>query len=804
MDAAGLQEGFRVGDWLIEPRDARASKADYTTTLTDDQLQVLLVLASRHGEAVDRRLLRAQLWPGQPGTDDRLRTAIAGLRTLFGEKVRQPRYIASVGSDAYALIAHFERVAPAATLPAVADGRTGATAASLPPSAQVTRRAESLLVELRRRNVLRVTASYLVGMWIVLQVAQVTFAPLRFPDWWMTALTILAITGLPIVVVLAWAYEITPAGVVLDAGPGGNGVLRRLPRARQSIAPVIVTGVALMALVTGFAWWRSIDVPSEAAAPGPPLIEAAVRSIAVLPLVDMSPAGGTDYLGDGLSEELSTKLAQVPGLRVAARTSAFEFKGRNLDVRKIGQALGVRHVLEGSVRRDGDNVRVTVQLIDTATGFHAWAGNFDRPWRDVLALQDDIAVSVTDVLQVVLRDNEAARASRESAHQVDMRAIDPYLAGLAALRQPGDLSRLDAAEASFKQAIEFDPEFAGAYAGLCRTHTRRFVLSRDPSSKEEAERVCTEALALDPALVETEKALASIALSDGRFAAAAKAYAGLLERNNNDADAYIGLADALAGLGKGAEAEANFRRAVRAEPAFWGAHAALAKYLFERGKNDEAAVEQRKATELMPSSANLWSNLGAILQMKGDFDGALEAFQRSLQIEPSKDAYSNLATTYFYSNRFPEAVASYERAAALGEHDYMIQGNLADALWQVEGRRDDAIGRYRRAILLAETELEATPSAPVLQAQLGYFYGRIGDEERSQRYLAEALATGPDIVYVQYFVGVAAADRGQRDVALRVVGVLVKMGFPAALLRSAPEFRSLLQDAEYKKLVGVG
>ena len=241
-------------------------------------------------------------------------------------------------------------------------------------------------------------------MWIVLQVAQVTFAPLRFPDWWMTALTILAITGLPIVVVLAWAYEITPAGVVLDAGPGGTGVLRRLPRARQSIAPVIVTGVALMALVTGFAWWRSIDVPSEAAAPALPPIEAGVRSIAVLPLVDMSPAGGNDYLGDGLSEELSTKLAQVPGLRVAARTSAFEFKGRNLDVRKIGQALGVRHVLEGSVRRDGDNVRVTVQLIDTATGFHAWAGNFDRPWRDVLALQDDIAVSVTDVLQVVLRD----------------------------------------------------------------------------------------------------------------------------------------------------------------------------------------------------------------------------------------------------------------------------------------------------------------------------------------------------------------------------------------------------------------
>ena len=115
MDAARLQQGFRVGDWLIEPRDARASNGDSTSTLTDDQLQVLLVLASRHGEAIDRRSLRAQLWPGQAATDERLRSAVAGLRALFGEKARHPRYIASVGSDAYALIAHFEPL----TLPAV-------------------------------------------------------------------------------------------------------------------------------------------------------------------------------------------------------------------------------------------------------------------------------------------------------------------------------------------------------------------------------------------------------------------------------------------------------------------------------------------------------------------------------------------------------------------------------------------------------------------------------------------------------------------------------------------------------------
>ena len=168
----------------------------------------------------------------------------------------------------------------------------------------------------------------------------------------------------------------------------------------------------------------------------------------------------------------------------------------------------------------------------------------------------------------------------------------------------------------------------------------------------------------------------------------------------------------LAGLGKGAEAEASYRQAVTAEPAYWGAHSALATHLFQRGKIVEATGALRKVTELVPSSAFAWSNLGAALQMEGDFDRALAAYDRSLQLEPSKDAYSNLATTYYYLGRFSLAIQAYERAAALGEHDYMIQGNLADALWQVEGRRDEAATIYRRAIKLAESELVATPGNP--------------------------------------------------------------------------------------------
>ncbi|MBP7609225.1 MAG: hypothetical protein KA760_07000, partial [Steroidobacteraceae bacterium] len=183
---------------------------------------------------------------------------------------------------------------------------------------------------------------------------------------------------------------------------------------------------------------------------------------------------------------------------------------------------------------------------------------------------------------------------------------------------------------------------------------------------------------------------------------------------------------------------------------------------------------------------------------------SLEAYRHSLRLEPSKEAYSNLATTYFLQGRFAEAIANYEPGVELGEHDFVVQGNLADALWQVPARHDEAVARYRRAILLAESELEKTPGKSELHAQLGYYYGRIGDPGRSERYLAEAVASGPDLLYVQYFAGIAAADRGDRAEGLRAVRELVRLGYPATLLRSAPEFRSLLQDAEYKKIVGSG
>ena len=269
------------------------------------------------------------------------------------------------------------------------------------------------------------------------------------------------------------------------------------------------------------------------------------------------------------------------------------------------------------------------------------------------------------------------------------------------------------AQQSFRDAIAIDPKFAGSYAGLCRVLVRAFQSEGDPVLLDEATAACRTSLALDPSLLDTEKALANIALARGRYEEAPRRSAGCCSA----ATARTPTCTSVSARRWRGSARAPRPRPATGAP--WrpnlptGARTPRsATYLWQRGKLEEAASAMRKAAELVPSSANAWSNLGGVLQISGDFDGALGAFRRSLQLEPSKEGYSNLGTTLYYLGRYTEAVGNFERAAELGPYDHTVQGNLADALWQAPDRRADAVARYQRASLLAEKQLEATPGDP--------------------------------------------------------------------------------------------
>ena len=777
MDAADLQEGFRLGEWLVEPRDSRISGPGGVQPLAPDHVTLLLRLAERHGEAVERHALRELVWPGVPGSEKRLREGIRALRQALNGSPQNQRYIASIGHSGYALVAHLEQL-PRPT--AIA-----ADAAAPVVGPKLGGRLHTLMVELRRRNVIKVAGAYLLGMWIVLQVAETTFEPLRLPEWWMTALTILAVMGLPIVAALAWSYEITPGGIVLDEERPG---VVRLPRARRAVAPALVAGVSLMALVTGYAWWRTIEQPTTAEEQ-PGRLAPSPQSIAVLPFVDMSPGGEAAYLGDGLSEELSSDLAKLPGLRVAARTSAFAYKGRDMDVRRIGEQLGVRFVLEGSVRRAGERVRVTAQLIDASTGFHAWTESYDRPWQDLIGVQQEISGAIAQRLHMVISPELAQRL--KVAPTLDPRAYDFYLAGLAQLRQATSMKSLGEAESLFRRSLEADPGFGRAQAGLCQVAILRYERTSAAENVVEAEAACRAALEADATLKDTELALGRLYFTSGRHEQAEAVFRSLLRRSPRDADAYIGLGRTQARSNRPKEAEQSFREAIIVEPGYWLAYNALGGFLFEVGRSLEAADAYRRVTELAPASPTGYNNLGAALLSAGDLQASAQAFEKSTQVEPSRAAYSNLGTLYYYLNRFPESVAMYSKGIDLAPEDYRLWGGRADSQWAMPKSRDAAREDYRRAIALAEKSLAVDSTDAEAWGQLGYYYGRLGDAERASRYVARGMELGPDAPFVFYCAAIAAVDRGDRQEAQRLINEAIAKGFSPALARPDPALRGI-------------
>ncbi len=240
--------------------------------------------------------------------------------------------------------------------------------------------------ELRRRNVFRTAALYALAAWLVMQVGEVTFEPLHFPGWAMTLLVVVAIAGFPVVMVLAWFFDFSLSGIKRDTGP-------LLPSAEAAAGTQETSG-------------------------GP--------SVAVLSFDDMSPEKDQEYLCDGIAEEILNRLAQIQNLRVASRTSSFRYKGQPADVSSIGRQLGVATVLEGSVRKLDEHLRITTQLTNAADGFHLWSHSYDRNLKDIFEIQDDIATQVAEALEVTLHTG----STEECCITGDVQAHDYYIQGV--------------------------------------------------------------------------------------------------------------------------------------------------------------------------------------------------------------------------------------------------------------------------------------------------------------------------------------------------------------------------------------
>jgi TolB-like protein len=334
------------------------------------------------------------------------------------------------------------------------------------------------LEELKRRNVVRVGVAYCVIAWIIAQLAEFAFENFGAPDWVLKAVVVLLVLGLPLALFFAWVFELTPEGVRREQDVDRSASIT--PNTGRTLDRFIIVG--LVAALGYFLWERQDlgqpqnDVVNEAAESNLAIepsnsaaAEQAPRSIAVLPFLNMSSDPEQEYFSDGLTEEILNALARTPDLQVASRTSSFNYKGSSEDITAIAQALGVAHVLEGSVRRDSKRLRVTAQLIRANDGFHLWSQTYDRNPDDVIAIQEDIAIEIALALETAMDPEALARMV--SAGTSTVAAYNAYLEGLgwnATSVSTGDIRRWARASEAYERAIELDPEFALAYWELAK------------------------------------------------------------------------------------------------------------------------------------------------------------------------------------------------------------------------------------------------------------------------------------------------------------------------------------------------
>jgi len=431
----------------------------------------------------------------------------------------------------------------------------------------------SFFGELKRRNVFKVGVSYIVTAWILLQVVDIVLENITAPDWIMQVFMLALVIGFPLALIFAWAFELTSEGIKLEKDVDKSQSITHVTGQRLNRNIMIALAVAVVLLLVDKVWQSSGSGPSpvadttETVIATPPASEPEEVSIAVLPFVDMSPEGDQAYFADGISEEILNVLVKTHSLKVAGRTSSFQFRGRNEDLRTIGEALGVKNILEGSIRKASNRVRITAQLVTAEDGFHLWSETYDRELTDIFAIQDEIARSITDALAIELNLADSGQ-SLVTVSTENMEAYDRYLEARSLIAQRLDFPR---AISLLQEATQMDPDFAEGWAANAQAHSLSIYyrdVDRD-ETKNTAEAMALRALELDPNLSMAHSVLGDIYRDRYQWSKARERYLHALSLNPDEIEANSQYAQMLWRTSYFDEALKYSSRAVDLDPLSW-------------------------------------------------------------------------------------------------------------------------------------------------------------------------------------------------------------------------------------------
>jgi TolB-like protein/tetratricopeptide (TPR) repeat protein/DNA-binding winged helix-turn-helix (wHTH) protein len=783
---ADLLQGFYLGDLVVEPLKGQVIGRAGPRHLPPKAVEVLLCLARTPGELVTRQTLIEDAWGADSGSHEALSHAVGEIRHALDDQVDDPVFIQTLPRRGYRLV-----VEPT---PAILDESSIIIGAK----GGVSVNDIGLFENLKRRGVFETALAYLIVGWLLIQIGDIVFAQLHFPQWAGTFVTVLVIAGFPIAITLSWFLEFHHGHAVVDHLSASDLRRRRFSRTYLSV----VSSLAIAAFMV-YVYDRIIGLP----APETPVTAIAdhqltlptvvENSLAVLPFVNLDGSNETQLFADALVEDVITYLSRVPGLRVASRGDSYTL-APNTPSQEVRDRLRVELYLEGSVEMSANRMRATVQLINSEDGFHILSRRFDRTRDDFFDLRDEITSLTVANVRVSLPP-DLQPSSLKVVEAPSLNAYVLYRHGIESSRQPTTIDSIASALSWFDAALNVDPEYAAAHAGKCALYVEGYDEMDDPSYIERAESCCATALALNPNLDIVHTSLGDLYMSTGRHNDAEAAYLTALANDSANIDALQGLGFAYQHLKQPLEAENILRRATDVYPGNASSFNSLGVFHFQKGRFEEAVAQFEYAFALRPNDAKYVTNLASTYMMQGNFASAARYFQRAIDIKPTRSAYSNLGLMQLYSGDYDAAVESQRSAVELQPNDLLTRANLGDTLWAA-GRLPEARQALQEAEKMAARALEVNPNDPLTIMDMAWIKAGLREHDEARRFIDRATELMPDDPYAHYYDGIIHNRAGNTTQAFVSLQTAVQLGFPKALLAGDPNLANLRGDSRFSDI----
>jgi len=571
---------------------------------------------------------------------------------------------------------------------------------------------------------------------------------------------------------------------------------RGVEAAAQARRRILILGVvALLAVGTAIGyfakrWW--------------PATNNRQHILAVLPIEAVGQDAGTTALGMGLTETLAAKLAEAGEGNSLQIISPRDLRDQNVKTaQEAMRDFGADLVLESSLQREGQTIRINSSLVDPRTHRQLAARTITAEASDSFGLQDRVVSEALDMLPSPTAPEQRRKLTVRQDTQPA--AYEAYIRGRGYLLEFSKPEDIDSAVAEFNRAIQIDPNYALAYAALGNTYlvgAQQYFRGNDWIAK--ASQSCNKALSLNPELVEGHVCLGNVYDATGKYDKAVEEFERAVRADPSNEDVLRGLADTFTNIGNYTAAESAYQRAVGLRPNYWAPYSWLGAFYFGQSRYADAAAAFLKATELAPDNYLTYVNLGGAYVLEGRYADAIEASKHSIALRPTPEAYNNLGYALMLTGKTDEAIDALEKALAIDDRDWMNWGNLGDALYWSSNRRNEAAGKYRKAVAIASSKLQVNSSDVPTLAYLANYSAMLGEKDAALQYLYRALRLAPANGDVLFRAALVYNHFGQSDETLSYLSKAVQAGYSRTVIRDTPDFRNLHDNSRFHSLVGAG